>query len=164
MEYFTERQHLRQPWLWLLIGGMMAVMWAIFIQQIIRGKTVGTNPMSDWGVVISWLLFGLGLPALLWYMHIETTVTADHVVIRVVPFTRRVIRPGEIVRFSTRQVRPIREYGGWGVRGWSDNRAYLMSGNTGVQLELANGDQVLIGTDRSAELETALTQLSANRS
>lgn len=164
MEYFSERQYSRQPWLWLLVGGITAVMWAIFIQQIVRGKTVGQNPMSDWGVVIIWLLFGIGLPVLFWYLHIETTVTADRVVIRVVPFTRRVIGAGEIVRFSTRRVRPIREYGGWGVRGWSDNRAYLMSGNTGVQVELANGDRILIGTSRPSELEAALEQLTANRS
>ena len=157
MVRFTEKQYSRQPLFLVVIGAITLGAWAVFVQQIVRGKPVGENPMSDWGVVVVAILFGLGLPALLLMMHVRTTVGEDRVVIEVRPFTRREILADDIVRFGQRPVNPVREYGGWGIRGYrKSNRAYLMSGNTGVQLELANGDRVLIGSNRPDELETAI--------
>jgi hypothetical protein len=64
----------------------------------------------------------------------------------------------EIVHRETRTYRPILEYGGWGVRysfvrkGW----AYTVSGNRGVQLQLANGKRILVGSQRAEELARAI--------
>ena len=55
---------------------------------------------------------------------------------------------------------PILEYGGWGIRyspfgkGW----AYNVRGNQGVQLELANGQRILVGSQRADELARAIGQ------
>jgi hypothetical protein len=63
-----------------------------------------------------------------------------------------------IVRWEARTYRPILEYGGWGIRyspfakGW----AYNVSGNQGVQLELASGKRILIGPQRAEELARAV--------
>jgi hypothetical protein len=47
----------------------------------------------------------------------------------------------------------LREYGGWGIKGWSRRRtAYSVSGNRGVELELSDGRHVLIGSNRADEL------------
>lgn len=156
---FTEKQYSRQP-IFLAIVAIVALgMWLTFVQQILRGKPVGSNPMSDWGVIVMLILLGIGLPALFLSLHVRTTVLADRVIIEVVPFTRREILGTDIVGFAVRRVKPIRDYGGWGIRGLtSGNRAYLMTGNTGVQLELANGDRVLIGSNRPAELEAAIAR------
>jgi hypothetical protein len=53
----------------------------------------------------------------------------------------------------------LREYGGWGVRGFGSNRAYNMRGDQGVQLDLVDGSRVLIGTQRPGELETAIAAM-----
>ena len=39
------------------------------------------------------------------------------------------------------------EYGGWGNRGFSSNKAYTVGGNRGVQLRLVDGSKVLIGSN-----------------
>lgn len=163
MPLFEERQFSRQPWLLLLVGLIALATAAIFVQQIVRGRPVGENPMSDWGVVVLVILFGIGLPALILWMHVETTVRTDGISVSVVPFTRRFIRPEEISHFADRTVRPLRDYGGWGIRGFGGNRAYLMRGDTGVQLDLVSGDKVFLGSSRPAELESAIATMMSQR-
>lgn len=163
MSLFEERQFSRQLWLLLLTGVIALASWAIVVQQIVRGEPVGENPMSDWGVVVLALLFGIGLPALILWMHVEIIVRTDGIAISVAPFTRRFIEPEEIAHFASRTVRPLRDYGGWGVRGFGGNRAYLMNGNTGVQLDLVNGDKVFLGSNRPEELENAIAIMKSQR-
>ena len=52
-----------------------------------------------------------------------------------------------------RQYRPILDYGGWGIR-WGPGKgwAYNVSGNRGVQLELLDGKQLLIGSQNPEKL------------
>ncbi|MBX3069247.1 MAG: PH domain-containing protein [Thermomicrobiales bacterium] len=159
MPHFQERQYTRQPWILLLVGLIALLNWATFVQQILRGKPVGENPMSDWGVWVLALLLGLGLPALILWMHVETTVEPDRLIVAVVPFTRRVIQPADIARFRVRESKPIREFGGWGIRGLGGSRAYLMSGNTGVQIDLNDGRTLYIGSSRPGELESAIAAM-----
>jgi len=159
MPQFTEKQYIRQPFLIGIIALIVIGVWATFVQQIFRGQPVGSNPMNDWGVVLLALVLGIGLPALFIFMHVRTTVLPGSLVVEVVPFSRRKIAPAEIVRFGVRTVRPIRDYGGWGIRGWGGKRAYLMSGDTGVELDLVNGDTILIGSSRPQELAAAIAAM-----
>jgi hypothetical protein len=78
------------------------------------------------------------------------------VFIRFRPFVHREIRFQDIRRCAARTYRPIREYGGWGIRAGRRGTAYNVSGNRGVQLELANGKPVLIGSQRAEELAQAI--------
>lgn len=153
---FHETQRFRQWWLILLIGGIAVLSWAMFAQQIGRGRPVGNNPVSDWGVWLLWLLLGIGLPAAFFLLRMETTVSSDRVEIRFWPLAHRVIPGAEVAGASARTYSPLREYGGWGIRGFARNRAYSVRGNQGVQLVLRNGNRVLIGTQRPRELETAI--------
>jgi hypothetical protein len=57
---------------------------------------------------------------------------------------------------------PARDWGGYGIRSTGRGTAYIAAGNQGVELEMANGGVVLIGSRRSSELALALAkQLSA---
>jgi hypothetical protein len=62
------------------------------------------------------------------------------------------------VRWEARTYRPILEYGGWGIRysPFGQGCAYNVSGNRGVQLELADGQRILIGSQRAEELARAI--------
>ena len=57
-----------------------------------------------------------------------------------------------------RRYRALREHGGWGLRGSFDGRvqAYTTAGDQGLELELATGRKVLIGTRRPQELLAVL--------
>lgn len=54
---------------------------------------------------------------------------------------------------------PIKEYGGWGIKGKFKSKAYNVSGNIGLQLYLKNGRKVLFGTQRQEAIENAMKKL-----
>ncbi|MCA9859623.1 MAG: hypothetical protein KC438_07870 [Thermomicrobiales bacterium] len=163
MPIYTETQRLRQPIAILPIALAALICWGIFGQQIVRGKPVGDDPMPDWAAWLLTALIGVGLPLFFLWFRMETTVSSDRIEIRMAPFSHRVIRPSEIAGASARTYRPLREYGGWGIRGFSSNRAYNINGNQGVQLVLTDGKRVLIGTQKPDELEAAITSILPSR-
>ena len=161
MERFHEVQKIRQWWLILIIAIIPVIGWYLFVQQIVRGKPVGNNPASDAWAIVLWLLCGIGVPLFFWWFRLETVVERSSLQIRMQPFSDRSFQPDEIAQFYARTYKPVREYGGWGVRGWSSNRAYNMSGDQGVQLVLTNGDRVLIGSQRPDALEHAIAEMTS---
>ena len=48
--------------------------------------------------------------------------------------------------------------GGWGFRWGSSGRAYNLRGNRGVQLTLADGGRLLLGSQRADELAAAIEE------
>jgi len=63
------------------------------------------------------------------------------------------IRLAEAVKY-----RPIREYGGWGIRGRSRRRVISTRGDLGVLLTRSDGTTLMIGSQRPRELLRALAQ------
>ncbi|HET6897964.1 MAG TPA: hypothetical protein VFK70_06445 [Vicinamibacteria bacterium] len=88
------------------------------------------------------------------------TVGDAGVRIRMLPFANRTIAPARIARWEARTYRPIREYGGWGLRFGPRGRAYNVSGDRGVELTLDNGKRVLIGSQRSDDLAAAIGRIA----
>ena len=161
MELFREEQGFRQWWLALIVGVVAALQWWGFIQQIVLGEPWGNNSAPDWMMVVLWLVFGIGLPIFFfWFLKLIVTVTQDEVTISFRPFTRRTIPLTDIEAFEARDYRPVREYGGWGIRGWGNRRAYNVSGNRGVDLKLVDGREIMIGSQQTDELEQAIRQAS----
>jgi hypothetical protein len=69
----------------------------------------------------------------------------------------RTIAFHEIRAFGARRYRPIREFGGWGIRsGLGKKSAYNASGNLGVELYLRNSQSIMLGSQRHEELAQAL--------
>ena len=142
---FEENQSFRHPWLWTLKLAIMAVL------------LVASLNASEGA---PWIVLGLVLAValLLYSMRLSVQVDTEAVRIRFFPIWKKTIPLAEIVRWEGRTYRPILEYGGWGIRyspfgkGW----AYNVSGNQGVQLELANGKRILIGSQRAEELARAI--------
>ena len=90
---------------------------------------------------------------------LETEVRGDGVHVRFFPFhlSFRKIPLENVVKVEARSYRPIREYGGWGIRCGRRGRAYNMSGNLGVRIDYADGRHLLIGSRRAEELAEAYT-------
>lgn len=153
---FHEEQRFRQLWVWMLVLGIAAIQWWSWIQQILLGQPFGDNPGPDWMVWLIWVLFGIGLPLFFVYLRLVTEVRADGVWLRYVPLTKRMIPFAEIERCEAVDYKPLRQYGGWGVRGLGSNRAYNVSGSQGVRLHLRNGAVVVIGSQRPQELALAI--------
>jgi hypothetical protein len=158
---FTEEQRFTQKWVWLLLAGTAGMAWWSFVQQIILGSPFGNRPSPDFVVWIIWALFGVGMPWLFYSLRLVTQVRSDGLLIRFYPFRSRTIFFRDIESFYVRQYHPLREYGGWGIRCSRKNgRAYNVSGNMGVQLELVDGKRILIGSSNPERLAQALRTAS----
>jgi hypothetical protein len=143
MVYFQEVQHFRQPWLWFLM-----IMPVVMVGIAMRGAPRHV-PLA--AVVV------LAIPVWFWFLRLTTEVHEDALHVHFFPLWRRRIIPWSQIRSAqTRTYRPVFEYGGWGIRWGPSGQAYNVSGNRGVQLELAGGKRLLIGSQRPQELEAAI--------
>lgn len=154
---YFEEQHLRQWWVWLIGLGVAGLAWWLLVQQLILGRPLGNNPMPDWAAWLVWALVGVGLPLLLWSVRLVTVVMPGQLMVWPRPVRKRFIDVADIQEAAVRTYSPLKEYGGWGIKGWSRrNMAYNMSGDRGVQLVLSDGRRVMIGSQRPEELAQAL--------
>jgi hypothetical protein len=160
---FCEVQQFRQTWVWVLVLPISLFLIVLFgygmVKQLIFGHPWGSKPMSDTALAIIgplWVLFAVGLAYLFYSMKLVTEVRSDGLYIRFFPLTHQRITFEDITRYEVRTYNPIREFGGWGIRYRRGGKAYNVSGNRGVQLELANGKRLLIGSQRPEELAQAI--------
>jgi hypothetical protein len=153
---FREEQRFRDVWwVMLLVFGLAALQWGIAIQQLLFGRPVGNNPAPDGMVVVLWLVFGVGFPLFFLRLGMVVTVYDDRVDIRYTPLFHRVIPKQTITRAVARTYSPLREFGGWGVRGWGGRVAYNVRGDRGVELTLTDGRVVLLGSQQPEALAAA---------
>ncbi len=157
MVTFREVQYMRQVlWVMLLVLGIAALMWWGFYQQIVLGKPWGSNPGPDWVMWLLLLIFGIGFPLAFYSMRLIVELLDDCVSIHYVPLTKTRILLSDIQAVEARTYSPIREYGGWGIRGRSNRRAYNVSGNRGVELTMNDGRMIMIGSQKAEDLALAI--------
>jgi hypothetical protein len=161
---FREVQTFSSTLRWLLVI-LMAVSFAIF--AIALWETV-TNPETTNALVPTLLsIFAMAIPiaavALIFVTRLETEVRTDALYVRLYPLhiRYRIFAPRDLAEHYSRTYKPIREYGGWGIRCsfTGKGRAYNISGNQGVQLVLTNGRKLLIGSQKPDELAAAIDKM-----
>lgn len=162
---FSEKQKFTQWWLFLLLFGISGLfIYALYV-QLIMGTPFGDKPIGNGGLfAIS--IFVLSLNALFFATRLETQIDKKGIYVRFYPFQRkmRFYAWEEIHNVTVRTYKPLLEYGGWGIRyGFRGNgKAYNVSGNKGLQLELKSGEKFLIGTQKSEELNLVIEKLTQN--
>ncbi len=150
---FIEAQRFRQPLLLLVLALVAAPFWYLAVGHFVFGAA-----LEDPGALaVAWLVAGVLVPALTLAARLVTEVAARGLRLRFPPFVTREIPFAEIRRVQARTYRPLREYGGWGVRwGGRGKMAYNVSGHHGVEVELTDGRTVMVGSRRPAELAEVL--------
>ena len=165
---FSEEQRFTQKWIWILIivATLISVgptIYGIFSQEI-SGKPWGNNPTETSVLMvilfIETVIMG-GIIVLLLKMRLKLEIRLDGLWFSYPPLLRKIqhIRKDEIVRFEVRKYNPVFEYGGWGMKGSTKNKAYNVSGNSGLQLYLKNGKRILFGTKQSHSIEYAMKKM-----
>lgn len=90
-------------------------------------------------------------------MTTEVTPTEVRVWFGWVPTIRRGLPAAGVTRVEVVRYRPLRDYGGWGVRFGRDGERVLNArGDRGVRLHLADGSKLLIGSQRPEALASAI--------
>jgi hypothetical protein len=115
-----------------------------------------TQSFAPWTIAL--LLAVIVLIGALLSVRLTTTVTSDALSVKYgflyktrVPLTQ--IALAEAVEYA-----PVREYGGWGIRGTGRRRALNARGNQGVLLTRSDGTTLLVGSQRPRQLLEALAR------
>lgn len=160
---FQETQRFNQWWIWLIqilnIG--MTIFFALSAYvQIVKGKPVGTKPAPDSILIIATI--GSVLLCLLFFsMKLKTTVTKDRINFRFYPFhlKEQEYSLSDIEKMEVVKYNPIGEYGGWGIRGIGNNKAFNVKGSQGLKIHFKNGSKILLGTQKPQELQKVIQEL-----
>lgn len=157
---FREVQQFNRRLRWSLML-LMLVTAAITLVAVAATTRDSFEPMALLFPIACGVFIPLGLALLAWTARLETEIRPEGLFVRYFPFhvRWRQFRLQELSEFYARQYRPIREYGGWGIRYGRNGRAYNVSGNEGVQLIFTNGRRLLIGSKRPRELESAIRSI-----
>ncbi|HSH20394.1 MAG TPA: hypothetical protein VLA03_08060 [Draconibacterium sp.] len=166
--FFKEEQRFNQWWLWFLIiasafVSIVPVIYGIYSNEVLAkpwGKSnAGTSELIIF-LFVEMVIMG-GIILLLLKFRLIVEIKSSGLWFRNPPLSRKwkCIRKEEIERFEIRKYKPVAEYGGWGIKGTSRNKAYNRSGNLGLQLYLKNGHKVLFGTQRKQAIEYAMEKM-----
>lgn len=155
---YAEVQRFRQIWILILVGFIALLSWYSFLLQIVIGEPFGTNPAPDILVLVLWVIFGILFPVWFLVMRLEVQVTRTDLRFRMYPLHLhwREFPLATIARAEAVTYRPLREYGGWGIRTGMKGWAYNVSGNWGVQVTLESGRSFLLGSLHPEELASAI--------
>jgi hypothetical protein len=155
-------------WLRWLVYLSMGLSVVISVFALIKASA-GENSQETLEIVLGFVV-GIGVPiaitTLFLLLKLETEVRPDGIYVRYFPFHIRFkrFRLEDLSEYYARRYKPIREYGGWGIRySLRNGKAYNTSGNHGVQLVFTNGKKLLIGSQKPDELEAAIRVIMPNQ-
>ena len=156
---FREEQKFNQLWIWILVLLPAAIAWYSVIGQLVFKRPFGSNPASDNGVLLIWIFVGVLFPLFMASLRLVTEVRSDGLYVRFYPlhrswrsFSFASIRSCDILTY-----RPIRDYGGWGIRYGLKGTAYNVSGDRGVLIGFMDGGKLMIGSQKPEELGAAIS-------
>ena len=167
---FHEEQRLRRWFVATIVATVALPLIGVFgyaaVEQLLFGRPVGDRPMPD-AALLATAAAAVGVSLLIFVAaavsRLVTEVRPSGLYVRYVPFhrkPRRVPLDG-VVRCRPVTYRPVRDYGGWGLRWVPGGFAYNVRGNRGVRIDYADGRHLLIGSQRPEELAAAIQPLLA---
>ncbi len=158
---FKETQKFTQWWLWLIMSAAFGVPIVLIALKLIEEGRQSDDYLELLIVLSVTILFAAVFVVLFLRMKLFVALDQTGIRFRFPPMLRKwkTIPVTEIERFEVRQYRPVFEYGGWGIKGSSKNKAYNVKGNIGLQLHLNNGKKVLLGTQRQQSFAYAMEKL-----
>jgi hypothetical protein len=161
---FRETQRMRRWWVWMIVAGMVTVAILMIPQLIFPAPQQVFTPAYPTVLFSIITLIILLLILLIFTARLETRINDSGVHYLYFPFYLkfRSLRWEEIDEIIVRDYNPIREFGGWGIRGTRSNRALTVSGKHGLQLILKNGRRLFIGTQKPDELLAVIQRLPAD--
>ncbi|WFN33782.1 DUF6141 family protein [Methanogenium sp. S4BF] len=158
-DIFSEVQWFRTAMLVMVVWAAALLVWYGFYLQIVAGIPFGGNPGPDWLMWVLLAAFGIGMPVFFLLLRLEVRVGGGRLSYRVYPvhLQFRDVNCLGIAAAESVSYRPLRDYGGWGIRWGKRGAAYMVSGNRGVCVSLSDGTSFLIGSQRADELAAALS-------
>jgi hypothetical protein len=149
--------------------------WAGWVYAVLWGAVVlGAYPvLAGWDTELPraarWLVAGgivsIGAVAHAFLSGLTVRVFADRIVVSLgtVGLFRATVALDDVLAIETVRYRPIREFGGWGIRGRRDKRAWTARGDQAVVLTLPQGRLLYVGSDYPQRLADRIRRVIGER-
>jgi hypothetical protein len=129
------------------------------VVQIGLSKPIGNHPAPD-ALLIVFFAGSVISIFLAWYQKLVFIITEDEIHISFGMLTSsRVIKMSDVKNISTRKYNAMKEFWGWGVRFRNNITCFTVSGSDAIEIELKNGEKLLIGTQKMAEAGGVILKL-----
>lgn len=157
MKIFKEEQRFTQWWVWFILIGIISVFLMGNYSQFILKTPFGNNPMSNSGLLIVTVVLTL-LVVLFRFLTLKTIIDNNGIQYRFYPFEKKfhTIKWEDIESINVVKIRPIRDFGGWGIRG----NCYSVKGNKAIQIYLKNNTKLFIGTQKETQVQEVIKRYS----
>ena len=141
------------PLLWVIVWGSCAVAWfsitAAFAPELFGGRVPESQPPTTTvyrGTTVALIAFPTVFTWL--FARLDVEVWSENVVLLFWParLIRRHVRLEDVIEVEPVTYRPIRDFGGWGVRVRGRKSCWNMRGNRAVRLVLQDGREVYVGS------------------
>jgi hypothetical protein len=159
MNLFEEEIKIRRTWV-----GVLLLISMLMSSVIIGVSLLADLRSSDYKTTIFIVVLVEGL-LFMQFLIAELRVRIDAVGIGYQWFPL-MLKPKRInwdlIEYAwVRKSNPLKEFGGWGIKGTKKNRAYNVSGNMGLQLIFSDKNKIFIETQNPEQLTQVLIQLAS---
>jgi hypothetical protein len=117
-------------------------------------RLMGAVVLGGVAVVIQWLVAGLSVRLYRDFMIMGLGYSG---------LISRKVRYDDITALQSVRYNPLRDFGGWGVRGTNQRRIWSARGNEAVILYLADGRLLYVGSDHPHRLEERIRAVAGTR-
>jgi hypothetical protein len=157
----TERTRYREwsPWptfttviLWIIVP--------IAVYAVVTDTTEIPSDLLRWTVAFAVIALTWAIWAFLGGLTVLVQETRIVIHLGRTALVRKVVAFDDIAAMRVITYRPLIEFGGWGVRGTGNRRAWTARGNRAVEITTNDGNELLVGSDHPARLEERVRTLS----
>jgi hypothetical protein len=145
---FKEKQSFP---LWILVP--ITVLMGFATYNLVQLGQLNTTVISF--IIFAWLVLGAVL-----LMRLHTTIDQNIIKFGFSPFFSNEILWTDVKSATIKEYK-FTDFWGWGIRfSWAESiKAYTTSGNKGLLLDLKNGQKILIGTHKTAEIKQLIHKM-----
>lgn len=152
----------RSPW----PGFVSALVWSVAIMiafAILAGWDLEL-PFGPRSLIAMAVLGAIGLLHLV-VGGLTVRVLDDGLVLHLgsLPLVKTTVSFDDIASLTSVRYRPIRDFGGWGVRFSGNRRAWTARGDRAVELTLSDDRRLLVGSDHPHRLEERIRAAMGDR-
>lgn len=158
MKIFKEEQRFTQTWLKILLAISVIISIIVVTKEYLEENSkITTNEFML-------TLLGISISvAFILFFKLKTRIDEIGIYYQFSPFhlKMKIIQWKDIKKVHVRNYDPIREYGGWGLKGgffWNKEKGkcVTISGDIGIQIEFKNAKKLLIGAQKKEEAKNVL--------
>jgi len=139
------------PWAYLVLGGVIMI--GVIPLATGAGDARYMTPSARLLLAAATMATAGAILLLVGGLTVDLTPSTIRVGLGTGWLLHRTIPFDEIEDIEAVTYRPLREFGGWGIRGWGRKKAWTARGNQAVVLHLVGDRLLYVGSDRPARLE-----------